>query len=56
MANYHLCMEPQPWPRTGSGEAIDGKPRFDLDRFDDSYFAGSENAWSQPVNEGSMSG
>ena len=39
MANYHLCMEPQPWPRTGSGEAIDGEPRYDLDRFDDSYFA-----------------
>ena len=38
MADYHLCMEPQPWPRTGAGEAIDGGPRYDLDRFDDAYF------------------
>ena len=27
MADYHLCMEPQPWARTGPGEAIDGKPQ-----------------------------
>ncbi len=27
-----------PWPRTGPGEALDGKPRFDLSRFDQSYF------------------
>jgi len=38
MADYHLCMEPQPWMRTGPGEATDGKPRFDLDRFDPAYF------------------
>lgn len=30
--------EPQPWRRTGPGQAIDGKPRFDLQRFDEDYF------------------
>lgn len=29
---------PFPWPRTGPGEALDGKPRFDLSRFDEAYF------------------
>jgi Family of unknown function (DUF6298) len=38
VADYHLCMLPQPWARTGPGEATDGKPRFDLERFDDAYF------------------
>jgi Family of unknown function (DUF6298) len=37
-ADYHLCMSPQPWARTGPGEASDGKPRFDLDRFDVAFF------------------
>ncbi|MGD9495300.1 MAG: putative collagen-binding domain-containing protein [Armatimonadota bacterium] len=27
-----------PWPRTGPGLALDGKPRFDLSRFDEGYF------------------
>jgi hypothetical protein len=36
--NYHLNMTPQPWARTGPGTAKDGKARFDLDRFDDSFF------------------
>ncbi|MFD0636507.1 hypothetical protein ACFQ9X_37925 [Catenulispora yoronensis] len=43
--NYHLDMSPQPWARTGadgsgpgSGPAKDGKPRFDLEHFDDAYF------------------
>ena len=36
--SYHLCMTPQPWPRTGPGAAKDGKPRFDLSRFDQAYF------------------
>jgi hypothetical protein len=31
-------MTPQPWPRTGPGAAKDGKPKFDLSRFDSSYF------------------
>ena len=34
-ASYHLNMTPQPWARTGPGTAKDGKPRFDLERFDD---------------------
>lgn len=29
---------PLPWARTGPGRALDGKPRFDLTRFDPSYF------------------
>jgi hypothetical protein len=36
--DFHLCMAPQPWARTGPGLARDGKPRFDLDRFDEAYF------------------
>jgi len=36
--SYHLCMTPQPWPRSGSGDAIDGKPKFDLSQFDPAYF------------------
>ena len=36
--NYHLCMTPQPWARTGPGEAKDGKPKFNLEAFDQSYF------------------
>jgi hypothetical protein len=36
--SFHLCMSPQPWPRTGPGAATDGKPRFDLSRFDQAYF------------------
>jgi hypothetical protein len=35
---FHLCMAPQPWPRTGPGVAADGKPRFDLSRFEPLYF------------------
>jgi hypothetical protein len=29
---------PFPWPRTGPGTALDGKPRFDLSRLDQAYF------------------
>jgi len=36
--DFHLCMTPQPWARTGPGDAIDGRPRFDLERFDDAFF------------------
>jgi hypothetical protein len=35
---FHLCMTPQPWPRTGPGTATDGKPKFDLSTFDEAYF------------------
>ena len=34
----HACMSPQPWARTGPGEATDGKPKFDLTQFDDDHF------------------
>jgi hypothetical protein len=33
---YHAT--PHPWPRTGPGMALDGKPRFDLSRFNPEYF------------------
>jgi hypothetical protein len=36
--DFHLCMTPQPWARTGPGVAKDGKPKFDLDRFDEAFF------------------
>lgn len=36
--SFHLCMAPQPWMRSGSGTATDGKPRFDLDKFDLAFF------------------
>lgn len=29
---------PQPWLRTGPGQALDGKPKFDLTKFDPVYF------------------
>ncbi len=32
-------VEPHPWKRTGPGAALDGKPRFDLEKFDEEYFA-----------------
>jgi len=31
-------VAPQPWARTGAGTALDGKPKFDLSKFDESYF------------------
>jgi hypothetical protein len=37
-ADFHLNMSPQPWPRTGNGTAVDGKPKFDLSKFNDEYF------------------
>lgn len=38
VADVHFCMTPQPWPRTGPGTALDGKPKFDLSTFDRAYF------------------
>jgi hypothetical protein len=35
---FHLCMTPQPWPRMGAETATDGKPKFDLSTFDQTYF------------------
>ena len=37
-APRRLYVDPHPWVRTGPGEALDGKPRFDLTRFDEAYF------------------
>ncbi len=37
--SYHLDMSPQPWARSGPGTAKDGRPRFDLERFDEAFFA-----------------
>ncbi|MGQ9650431.1 MAG: putative collagen-binding domain-containing protein [Phycisphaerae bacterium] len=34
----HLVCAPHPWARTGPGAALDGKPRFNLERFDEDYF------------------
>jgi hypothetical protein len=31
-------VAPQQWARTGPGNAIDGKPKFDLNKFNDAYF------------------
>jgi len=29
---------PHPWPRNGPSAALDGKPKFDLDKFDEAYW------------------
>ena len=34
---HHVA--PLPWPRLGPGNALDGKPKFDLNRFNEVYFA-----------------
>ena len=31
-------VAPQPWARTGPGLALDGKPKFDLAKYNESYF------------------
>jgi hypothetical protein len=36
--NLKRWFTPFPWPRSGPGMAADGKPRFDLARFDQAYF------------------
>jgi hypothetical protein len=33
-----FTVSPQPWQRTGPGLASDGEPKFDLTKFDQSYF------------------
>lgn len=33
-----LKVSPHPWLRTGSGTALDGKPKFDLTQFNPDYF------------------
>jgi hypothetical protein len=36
--DYVHHVAPLPWARTGPGQATDGKPKFDLQKFDASYF------------------
>jgi len=31
-------VEPHPWQRSGNGKALDGKPKFDLTKFNPAYF------------------
>src|SRR5262245_9011974 len=33
-----VIIQPLPWARTGPGLALDGKPKFDLTKFDPEYF------------------
>jgi hypothetical protein len=49
---FHLCMTPQPWPRTGPGTATDGKPKFDLTTFDTVYFERLRDRVIAAGNEG----
>ncbi len=44
-------FRPSPWLRAGPGKALDGKPRFDLTRFDESYF---ERLRSRTVEAGKL--
>lgn len=36
--DYVHIVAPLPWARTGPGQALDGKPKFDLTKFDPVYF------------------
>ena len=36
--NFVHNVAPQPWARTGPGKALDGKPKFDLTKFNPAYF------------------
>lgn len=38
-ADVPVRYTPLPWARTGPGNALDGKPKFDLTKLDDAYFA-----------------
>ena len=49
---FHLCMSPQPWPRTGTDTAKDGKPKFDLTKFDPAYFDRLRDCIVAAGNEG----
>jgi hypothetical protein len=51
-AKFHLCMTPQPWPRTGSGKAKDGQPKFDLSTFNQAYFERLRDRIVAAGNEG----
>ena len=49
---FHLCMTPQPWPRSGPGTAKDGKPKFDLAKFDPAFFDRLREYVTAAGNEG----
>jgi Family of unknown function (DUF6298) len=49
---FHFCMSPQPWPRTGPGTARDGKPKFDLSKFDPAFFERLREYVTAAGNEG----
>ena len=34
----NFYVQPHPWKRTGPGKALDGKPKFDLTKYDPKYF------------------
>jgi hypothetical protein len=34
----HMAVEPVPFARTGPGKALDGKPKFDVTKFNEEYF------------------
>jgi hypothetical protein len=51
--DFHLCMTPQPWARTGPGEAKDGEPRSISRGSIPSSSTGSVHASSPRVSEGS---
>jgi len=47
-----LHTRPQPWLRTGPGKAKDGKPKFDLTKFNPEYFARLQNRVSAADKRG----
>lgn len=47
-----LHSQPQPWLRTGPGKAKDGKPKFDLTKFNPEYFARLQNRVSAADKRG----
>ena len=52
----HACMTPQPWARTGPGEATDGKPKFDLTAVRRrATSAGCASAWRRRTSAASTS-
>jgi predicted DCC family thiol-disulfide oxidoreductase YuxK len=47
-----VVTEPFPWVRTGPGAALDGRPRFDLAQFNESYFQRLRNRVQQAGRRG----
>lgn len=48
----NAVVAPHPWVRSGPELALDGKPRFDLARFDETYFARLRTRVEQAGEEG----